>query len=119
MAAQTIDYAALARQAEQDTAPKAGKVDYAALARQAEAEANPAPPPNAPNVPYTLPPPPTGFVEGMRQNLANNTQMVQPNGGFFHDYVARPLINTANRAVQAAVQVMRVIRAAIAPPIAA
>jgi hypothetical protein len=101
MAAQTIDYAALARQAEQDTAPQPGKVDYAALARQAEAESNPAPSPNAPSVPYTLPPPPTGFAGGMRNNLANNTQMVQPNGGLLHDYVARPLINTANRAGQA------------------
>jgi hypothetical protein len=100
MAAQTIDYAALAKQAEQDTAAQPGKVDYAALARQAEAEANPTPPANAPSVPYTLPPSPTGFVEGMRNNLARNTAPMQPNGGFLHDYVLRPFVNTANRAGQ-------------------
>ena len=102
MAAQTIDYAALARQAEQDTAPKP-KVDYAALAQQAEAEANPAPSPSIPDTPPPPPTAPTGFIQSLRNNLANNTQMVQPKGGFFHDYVARPLINTANRAGQAVV----------------
>lgn len=101
MAAQTIDYAALARQAEQDTAQQPPpKVDYAALARQAEAEANPVPTPNVPNAPYALPPAPTGFVEGMRNNLARNTAPMQPNGSFLHDYVLRPFVNTANRAGQ-------------------
>jgi hypothetical protein len=100
MATQPIDYAALARQAAQETTTATPKVDYAALARQAEAEANPAPTPNAPNGPYKLPPQTTGFVDGLRNNLARNTAPMQPTGGFLHDYVARPLVNTANRAGQ-------------------
>jgi hypothetical protein len=59
-----------------------------------------APQPNTPVAPYPLPPAPTGFVDGMRQNLARNTSPVQPNGGLLHDYVLRPFVNTANRAGQ-------------------
>ena len=71
MAAQTIDYAALARQAEQDTAPP--KVDYAALARQAEAESS------APQPTYTPPPgntigaaPEPSLLDRFRGTIANS-----------------------------------------------
>jgi hypothetical protein len=111
MATQTIDYAALAKQyGATSSTPAPAKVDYAALAKQFGATSSTPPgatpatlgssPGNAPSVPYALPPAPTGLVDTMRNNLARNTAPMQPNGGLLHDYLLRPLVNTANRAGQ-------------------